>query len=102
MSSSTSRAAAFAGLESRARPSADQERRQDRHELALWLGPPQGPAGSACDGCGRQVPFLVWVKDPTGWRCTICADGRLADVTRPPRRDLDGVQSWSPRQEQHS
>ena len=50
-------------------------RRQDRHELALWLEPVQGPAGSVCEGCRKEVPFVIWMADPPGWRCTVCADG---------------------------
>ena len=50
-------------------------RRQDRHELALWFEPVQGPAGSVCEGCRKEVPFVIWMADRPGWRCTVCADG---------------------------
>ena len=48
--------------------------RQERHELALWFEPVQGPAGSVCEGCRKQVPFVIWMVDGPGWRCTVCAD----------------------------
>jgi hypothetical protein len=53
-------------------------RRQDRHELALWLEPAQGPAPSVCEGCRKEVPFVIWLADRPGWRCTACADGGTA------------------------
>jgi hypothetical protein len=34
----------------------------------------QGPAGSVCEGCRKQVPFVIWMVDGPGWRCTVCAD----------------------------
>jgi hypothetical protein len=51
-------------------------RRQDRHELALWLEPVEGSAPSVCEGCHEEVPFVIWMADGPGWRCTACADGR--------------------------
>jgi hypothetical protein len=53
-------------------------RRQDGHELALWFEPVQGPAASVCEGCRKEVPFVIWMVDPPGWRCTVCADGGAA------------------------
>jgi hypothetical protein len=49
-------------------------RRQDRHGLALRFEPVQGAAESVCEGCRKQVPFVIWVVDLPGWRCTVCAD----------------------------
>lgn len=53
-------------------------RRQDRHELALWFEPVQGSAASVCEGCHKEVPFVIWMEDGPGWRCTVCADGGTA------------------------
>jgi hypothetical protein len=53
-------------------------RRQDRHELVLWFEPVQGSAASVCEGCRKEVPFVVWMADRPGWRCTVCADGGAA------------------------
>jgi hypothetical protein len=53
-------------------------RRQDRHELALWFEPVQDPATSVCEGCHKEVPFVIWMTDRPGWRCTVCADGGTA------------------------
>ena len=53
-------------------------RRQNRHELALWFEPVQGPAASVCEGCRKEVPCVGWMVDRPGWRCTVCADGGAA------------------------
>ena len=43
--------------------------------MALWFQPVQEARASVCGGCGEQVPFVIWMADPPGWRCTACADG---------------------------
>jgi hypothetical protein len=53
-------------------------RRPDRHELTLWSQPVQGPAGPVCEDCRKQVPFVIWMVDQPGWRCSVCADGCAA------------------------
>ena len=73
----TLRAAALVGAATDERRGGDV-RRQDRHELALWLEPVQGPAPSVCDWCRKEVPFVIWMADLPGSRCTACADGGTA------------------------
>jgi hypothetical protein len=71
----TLRAAALVGAApDERRGGGGDARRQDRHELALWLEPVQGPAPSVCDGCREEVPFVIWLADRPGWCCTTCAD----------------------------
>jgi hypothetical protein len=43
--------------------------------MALWFQPVQEARASVCGGCGEQVPFVIWMADLPGWRCTACADG---------------------------
>ena len=54
--------------------------RQQQHELALWFQPAQEARTSVCGGCGKQVPFVIWMADPPGWRCTACADSAGDDM----------------------
>jgi hypothetical protein len=73
----TLRAAALGGASAadERRGGSGDVRRQNRHELALWSEPVQGPAASVCEGCSKEVPFVIWMVDGPGWRCTACADG---------------------------
>ena len=71
---STLRAAALGATLEQGSP-ARAARRQQRHELALWFEPAQAARASVCEGCGELVPFVIWMADPAGWRCTGCADG---------------------------
>ena len=70
----TLRAAARCAILDERRP-ARELRRQQQHELALWFQPAQEARASVCGGCGEQVPFVIWIADLPGWRCTLCADG---------------------------
>jgi hypothetical protein len=74
----TLRAAALGAASDERRVGGGDVRRQDRHELALWFEPVQDPAASVCEGCQREVPFVIWLADRPGWRCTACADGGTA------------------------
>jgi hypothetical protein len=74
----TLRAAALGAASDERRGGGGDVRRQDRHELTLWFEPVQDPAASVCEGCRTEVPFVIWMTDPPGWRCTICADGGTA------------------------
>jgi len=71
---STLRAAALGATVDERRPARDV-RRQQRHELALWFEPAQAARAPVCEGCREQVPFVIWMVDPPGWRCTACAAG---------------------------
>ena len=71
---STLRAAAHCAVSVEFRP-ARELGRQQQHELALWFQPAQEARASVCGGCGKQVPFVIRIADPPGWRCTVCADG---------------------------
>ena len=70
----TLRAAARCTVSEERRPARELGRQQP-HELALWFQPVQEARASVCGGCGEQVPFVIWMADPPGWRCTACADG---------------------------
>ena len=71
---STLRAAARCTVSEERRPARELGRQQP-HEMALWFQPAQAARASVCGGCGKQVPFVIWMADPPGWRCTACADG---------------------------
>jgi hypothetical protein len=89
---STLRAAARCSVSEERRP-ARQLGRQQPHELALWFQPAQEARASVCGGCGEQVPFVIWMADLPGWRCTVCADGdrgvnaTVVERRRPGRTD---------------
>ena len=70
---STLRAAALGAVLDERHPARDV-RRQHRHELSLWFEPAQAARAPVCEGCGEQVPFVIWMVDGPGWRCTVCAD----------------------------
>jgi hypothetical protein len=69
----TLRAAALGAVAAPNERRGGEVRRQQRHELALWCEPVQS-SRSLCEGCGKQVPFVIWMVDGPGWRCTVCAD----------------------------
>jgi hypothetical protein len=74
----TLRTAALGTAADERRAGGGDVRRQDQHELALRFEPVQDPAASVCEGCQQEVPFVIWLADRPGWRCTVCADGGTA------------------------